>query len=151
MTKLNSWFFPKTSQLLLSERRHGADWRVGSVACPSVWLRALGPSLSCSSVVCAELIHLNFWLQILHSQISTIEKQATTATGCHLLIRCKNFQLLQLVIPQERDCHDVYISLVRLARPGKAETPNVLHGPTPKQFTNHVQEVCIALESHIVW
>uniref|UniRef100_A0A8C5YHL3 Myotubularin related protein 7 n=1 Tax=Microcebus murinus TaxID=30608 RepID=A0A8C5YHL3_MICMU len=58
---------------------------------------------------------------ILHSQISTIEKQATTATGCPLLIRCKNFQIIQLVIPQERDCHDVYISLIRLARPVKYE------------------------------
>ncbi|KAK2498413.1 hypothetical protein MC885_009525 [Smutsia gigantea] len=58
---------------------------------------------------------------ILHSQISTIEKQPTTATGCPLLIRCKNFQLLQLIIPQERDCHDVYISLIRLARPVKYE------------------------------
>lgn len=57
-------------------------------------------------------------LQVLHSQISSIEKQATTATGCPLLIRCKNFQVIQLVIPQERDCHDVYISLIRLARPG---------------------------------
>uniref|UniRef100_A0A8C9FUW9 MTMR6-9 GRAM domain-containing protein n=1 Tax=Pavo cristatus TaxID=9049 RepID=A0A8C9FUW9_PAVCR len=55
---------------------------------------------------------------VLHSQISSIEKQATTATGCPLLIRCKNFQVIQLVIPQERDCHDVYISLIRLARPG---------------------------------
>ncbi|XP_007109969.1 phosphatidylinositol-3-phosphate phosphatase MTMR7 isoform X6 [Physeter macrocephalus] len=58
---------------------------------------------------------------ILHSQISTIEKQATTAAGYPLLIRCKNFQLLQLIIPQERDCHDVYISLIRLARPVKYE------------------------------
>ncbi|KAM6149803.1 phosphatidylinositol-3-phosphate phosphatase MTMR7 [Erethizon dorsatum] len=58
---------------------------------------------------------------ILHSQISTIEKQATTATGCPLLVRCKNFQILQLIIPQERDCHDVYISLIRLAKPVKYE------------------------------
>ncbi|XP_045142488.1 myotubularin-related protein 7 isoform X2 [Echinops telfairi] len=58
---------------------------------------------------------------ILHSQISTIEKQATTATGSPLLIRCKNFQIVQLIIPQERDCHDVYISLLRLARPVKYE------------------------------
>uniref|UniRef100_A0A8D0HJF4 MTMR6-9 GRAM domain-containing protein n=1 Tax=Sphenodon punctatus TaxID=8508 RepID=A0A8D0HJF4_SPHPU len=54
---------------------------------------------------------------VLHSQISSIEKQATTATGCPLLIRCKNFQIIQFIIPQERDCHDVYISLIRLARP----------------------------------
>ncbi|EHB15245.1 Myotubularin-related protein 7 [Heterocephalus glaber] len=58
---------------------------------------------------------------ILHSQISTIEKQATTATGCPLLIRCKNFQIIQLIIPQERDCHDVYVSLIRLAKPVKYE------------------------------
>ncbi|XP_065552700.1 myotubularin-related protein 7 isoform X4 [Lathamus discolor] len=58
---------------------------------------------------------------VLHSQISSIEKQATTATGCPLLIRCKNFQVIQLVIPQERDCHDVYISLIRLTRPVKYE------------------------------
>nr|XP_038034977.1 myotubularin-related protein 7 isoform X4 [Anas platyrhynchos] len=58
---------------------------------------------------------------VLHSQISSIEKQATTATGCPLLIRCKNFQVIQLIIPQERDCHDVYISLIRLARPVKYE------------------------------
>ncbi|XP_028932179.1 myotubularin-related protein 7 isoform X2 [Ornithorhynchus anatinus] len=58
---------------------------------------------------------------VLHSQISSIEKQATTAGGSPLLIRCKNFQILQLVIPQERDCHDVHISLMRLARPVKYE------------------------------
>ncbi|XP_071599550.1 phosphatidylinositol-3-phosphate phosphatase MTMR7 isoform X2 [Heliangelus exortis] len=58
---------------------------------------------------------------VLHSQISSIEKQATTASGCPLLIRCKNFQVIQLVIPQERDCHDIYISLIRLARPVKYE------------------------------
>ncbi|XP_068134732.1 myotubularin-related protein 7 isoform X1 [Hyperolius riggenbachi] len=58
---------------------------------------------------------------ILHSQISSIEKQATTATGCPLLLRCKNFQVLQIIIPQERDCHDIYMSLARLSRPVKYE------------------------------
>ncbi|KAM3937216.1 phosphatidylinositol-3-phosphate phosphatase MTMR7 isoform 2-T2 [Leptodactylus fuscus] len=58
---------------------------------------------------------------ILHSLISAIEKQATTASGCPLLLRCKNFQIIQLIIPQERDCHDIYISLARLSRPVKYE------------------------------
>ncbi|XP_078534252.1 phosphatidylinositol-3-phosphate phosphatase MTMR7 isoform X1 [Lissotriton helveticus] len=58
---------------------------------------------------------------VLHSQISSVEKQATTATGCPLLIRCKNFQIIQLIVPQERDCHDIYLSLIRLARPVKYE------------------------------
>ncbi|XP_006000144.1 myotubularin-related protein 7 isoform X1 [Latimeria chalumnae] len=58
---------------------------------------------------------------VLHSQVCSIEKQATTATGCPLLIRCKNFQVIQLILPQERDCHDVYLSLVRLSHPVKYE------------------------------
>uniref|UniRef100_A0A2K6GMD2 Myotubularin related protein 7 n=1 Tax=Propithecus coquereli TaxID=379532 RepID=A0A2K6GMD2_PROCO len=73
---------------------------------------------------------------ILHSQISTIEKQATTATGCPLLIRCKNFQIIQLIIPQERDCHDVYISLIRLARPVCDSYPTELY--VPKSATAHI-------------
>ncbi|XP_026522885.1 myotubularin-related protein 7 [Notechis scutatus] len=58
---------------------------------------------------------------ILHSQISSIEKLATSASGCPMLIRCKNFQNIQFIMSQERDCHDVYISLIRLARPVKYE------------------------------
>ncbi|KAE8629675.1 hypothetical protein XENTR_v10000566 [Xenopus tropicalis] len=58
---------------------------------------------------------------ILYSQISSIEKQATATSGCPILIHCKNFQVIQLIIPQERDCHDIYLSLVRLSRPVKYE------------------------------
>ncbi|MBN3270532.1 MTMR7 protein, partial [Polyodon spathula] len=58
---------------------------------------------------------------ILHSQICAVEKQSTSATGCPLLIRCKNYQVIQFIILQERDCHDVYISLMRLSRPEKYE------------------------------
>ncbi|XP_034257274.1 myotubularin-related protein 7 isoform X2 [Pantherophis guttatus] len=58
---------------------------------------------------------------ILHSQISSVEKLATSASGCPMLIRCKNFQNIQFIMSQERDCHDVYISLIRLARPVKYE------------------------------
>ncbi|XP_066574362.1 myotubularin-related protein 7 isoform X2 [Amia ocellicauda] len=58
---------------------------------------------------------------ILHSQVCGVEKQSTTATGCPLVIRCKNFQVIQFILPQERDCHDVYISLMRLSRPEKYE------------------------------
>nr|XP_033800120.1 myotubularin-related protein 7 isoform X2 [Geotrypetes seraphini] len=58
---------------------------------------------------------------ILHSHISSIEKQAATISGCPLLIHCKNYQLIQIIIPQERDFHDLYISLVRLSQPVKYE------------------------------
>lgn len=50
---LDSWFFPKTSQFLLSECRCWASWRLGSVAGLSVWLRDLCHSSPHVSVVCA--------------------------------------------------------------------------------------------------
>ncbi|MGH0153740.1 UNVERIFIED_CONTAM: hypothetical protein FKN15_061212, partial [Acipenser sinensis] len=58
---------------------------------------------------------------ILHSQICAVEKRLTSATGCPLLIRCKNYQVIEFIILQERDCQDVYISLMRLSRPEKYE------------------------------
>ncbi|XP_046880718.1 myotubularin-related protein 7a [Hypomesus transpacificus] len=54
---------------------------------------------------------------VLHSLVYSVEKLSTTATGCPLLIHCKNFQVLHFIIPQERDCHDVHMSLIRLSHP----------------------------------
>ncbi|XP_042196613.1 myotubularin-related protein 8 [Callorhinchus milii] len=54
---------------------------------------------------------------ILHHHIAAIEKPALTAAGCPLLIHCKNFRVAHFVIPRERDCHDVYSSLLRLSQP----------------------------------
>ncbi|KAG2464369.1 MTMR8 protein, partial [Polypterus senegalus] len=54
---------------------------------------------------------------ILHHHISTVEKLPLTATGCPLLIRCKNFRVVHFVIPRERDCQDVYLSLLKLFQP----------------------------------
>lgn len=56
--------------------------------------------------------------QGLHSLVSSVEKQAATTSGCPLVIHCKNFQVLQFVIPREQDCHDVHLSLQRLSQPG---------------------------------
>uniref|UniRef100_A0A3B4UDZ7 Myotubularin related protein 7a n=1 Tax=Seriola dumerili TaxID=41447 RepID=A0A3B4UDZ7_SERDU len=54
---------------------------------------------------------------VLHSLVCSVEKQAATASGCALLIHCKNFQVLHFVIPRERECHDVHLSLQRLSQP----------------------------------
>ncbi|XP_056138407.1 myotubularin-related protein 7a [Lampris incognitus] len=54
---------------------------------------------------------------VLHSLVCSVEKQATTTTGCPLLIHCKNFQSLHFLLPLERDCHDVQVSLQRLSQP----------------------------------
>uniref|UniRef100_A0A671MPB3 MTMR6-9 GRAM domain-containing protein n=1 Tax=Sinocyclocheilus anshuiensis TaxID=1608454 RepID=A0A671MPB3_9TELE len=57
-------------------------------------------------------------VQILHHHIASVEKLSLTTSGCPLLIQCRNFRLVHFVIPRERDCHDIYSSLLRLLRPG---------------------------------
>ncbi|XP_043560781.1 myotubularin-related protein 8 [Chiloscyllium plagiosum] len=54
---------------------------------------------------------------ILHHHISAIEKLPLTSTGYPLLIHCKNFRVAHFIICRERDCHDVYSSLLRLSQP----------------------------------
>ncbi|XP_072914151.1 phosphatidylinositol-3,5-bisphosphate 3-phosphatase MTMR8 [Hemitrygon akajei] len=58
---------------------------------------------------------------ILHHHISAIEKLPLTSAGCPLLIHCKNFRVAHFVIGRERDCHDVYSSLLRLSQPVEYE------------------------------
>ncbi|XP_069749058.1 phosphatidylinositol-3,5-bisphosphate 3-phosphatase MTMR8 isoform X2 [Narcine bancroftii] len=41
--------------------------------------------------------------------------------GCPLLIHCKNFRVAHFVICQDRDCYDVYNSLLRLSKPVEYE------------------------------
>ncbi|KAL6462722.1 hypothetical protein MHYP_G00291440 [Metynnis hypsauchen] len=56
-------------------------------------------------------------LWILHHHIASVEKLSLTTSGCPLLIQCRNFRVVHFVVPRERDCHDVYSSLLRLLRP----------------------------------
>ncbi|XP_047441806.1 myotubularin-related protein 7a [Mugil cephalus] len=58
---------------------------------------------------------------VLHSLVSSVEKQVATASGCPLLIHCKNFQVLHLIISREQECHDVHLSLQRLCQPESFE------------------------------
>uniref|UniRef100_A0A665V0U9 Uncharacterized protein n=1 Tax=Echeneis naucrates TaxID=173247 RepID=A0A665V0U9_ECHNA len=51
---------------------------------------------------------------ILHHHIASVEKLSLTTTGCPLVIQCRNFRVVHFVIQRERDCHDVYSSLLRL-------------------------------------
>lgn len=54
---------------------------------------------------------------ILHHHIASVEKLSLTTTGCPLVIQCRNFRLVHFVVQKERDCHDIYSSLLRLLRP----------------------------------
>ncbi|KAL2085867.1 hypothetical protein ACEWY4_019187 [Coilia grayii] len=54
---------------------------------------------------------------ILHHHIASVEKLPLTTSGCPLVIQCRNFRAVHFVVGRERDCHDVYSSLLRLLRP----------------------------------
>ncbi|XP_053555197.1 myotubularin-related protein 8 [Bombina bombina] len=56
-----------------------------------------------------------------HHHIASVEKMPLTTTGCPLLIHCKNFRVAHFIIMRERDCHDVYTSLLKLSQPAKYE------------------------------
>ncbi|NXE69536.1 MTMR8 protein, partial [Calcarius ornatus] len=58
---------------------------------------------------------------ILHHHISSVQKLPLTTAGYPLLIHCKNFHVAHFVIGQERDCHDVFTSLLKLSQPVKPE------------------------------
>lgn len=50
--------------------------------------------------------------------IGSIEKLQLTTIGSPLLIRCKIFLFVTFVIPREKECHDIYVTLQRLYQPG---------------------------------
>uniref|UniRef100_A0AAV2ML69 Myotubularin phosphatase domain-containing protein n=1 Tax=Knipowitschia caucasica TaxID=637954 RepID=A0AAV2ML69_KNICA len=60
---------------------------------------------------------------VLHSLVSSVEKQSPSSSpsGASLMVHCKNFQLLQFVIPEEQDCQDILLSLRRLSQPESYE------------------------------
>ncbi|XP_034080420.1 myotubularin-related protein 7b [Gymnodraco acuticeps] len=56
---------------------------------------------------------------VLHSMVSSVERTPTIPAGSQVILRCKDFRVFQILVPQERDCLDVLTSLVRLSRPEK--------------------------------
>lgn len=67
------------------------------------------------------MVLLKLTLQVLYTHISNIEKQPLTTTGSPLYIKCKHFFIVTFVIPKERDCHEIYLTLLKLSCPGKKE------------------------------
>ncbi|KAF8570089.1 hypothetical protein P879_05723 [Paragonimus westermani] len=58
------------------------------------------------------------WLST--SLISSIERLPLTTGGAPLVIRGKDFRVIRLIIPRERDCHDVFVTIKRLGTVDKA-------------------------------
>lgn len=55
---------------------------------------------------------------VLNTHIASIEKQPLTTAGSPLHIKCKHFLTMTFIITKERDCHDIYLTLMRLSSPG---------------------------------
>lgn len=56
------------------------------------------------------------WL--LNTHIASVEKLPLSTTGSPLLIKFKNFFVGTFIIAKERDCHEVYLTLLKLSSPG---------------------------------
>ncbi|KAA0192372.1 Myotubularin protein 7 [Fasciolopsis buskii] len=52
------------------------------------------------------------WLN--NQLIASVERLPLTTGGAPIVVRGKNFRYIQLIIPRERDCHNVYITIKRL-------------------------------------
>ncbi|KAM3912322.1 phosphatidylinositol-3,5-bisphosphate 3-phosphatase MTMR8-like isoform 2-T2 [Leptodactylus fuscus] len=88
---------------------------------------------------------------IAHHHISSIEKQGLSTTGCPLIIHCKNFRVVHFVIPRERDCHEVYTSLLKLSQPVKYEDLYAFsYNPKPDQEERLMEWKLIDLEMEYI-
>lgn len=61
--------------------------------------------------------------------VSTVQKLPLSTVGAPLQIRCKTFLSVTFVLPRERECHDLYTSLMQMSQPCKIH-PRRLDGET---------------------
>lgn len=67
--------------------------------------------------------------------ISNIEKLPLTTTGSPIQIRCKTFLFVTFVIPREKECHDVYMTLLKLCQPVHIQSLYCFHyKPSPDEL-----------------
>lgn len=84
---------------------------------------------------------------ILHHHIAAVEKLPLTTTGCPLVIQCKNFRVVHFIVPRERDCHDIYNSLLQLSRPVRYEDLYAFsYNPKQKEAERVLGWQCIDLK-----
>ncbi|GLH05028.1 Putative phosphatidylinositol 3-phosphate 3-phosphatase myotubularin mtm1 [Gryllus bimaculatus] len=64
---------------------------------------------------------------ILHMHIANVEKLPLTTSGSPLQIRCKTFLSVTFVVPRERDCQEVFVTLQQLSQPVHIEDLYCFH------------------------
>ncbi|KJH44689.1 hypothetical protein DICVIV_09296 [Dictyocaulus viviparus] len=55
-------------------------------------------------------------IQIANGLIGSVERGPLTAAGCPLVIRCKHFQVVNLLIGRDKLCQDLYETLLRCSK-----------------------------------
>ncbi|EFP01187.1 CRE-MTM-6 protein [Caenorhabditis remanei] len=58
--------------------------------------------------------------------IASVERGTLTAAGCMLVIRCKHFQVITLLISRDKSCQDLYETLQRAAKPVSVNVTELL-------------------------
>lgn len=78
---------------------------------------------------------------ILHMHVSSVSKQSLSTTGCPLVVRCKTFQVVTFIIPKERDCHDIYTSLLKLSKPSEYSQLFAFHYTPSNDLANESKTI----------
>ncbi|KAM4046567.1 phosphatidylinositol-3,5-bisphosphate 3-phosphatase MTMR6 [Anomaloglossus baeobatrachus] len=101
--------------------------------------------LTATHLLYIDALQREIW--ILHHHIAAVEKLALTTTGCPLVIQCKNFRVVHFIVPKERDCHDIYNSLLQLSRPVRYEELYAFsYNPKQKEAERVLGWQCIDLK-----
>ncbi|OWF52869.1 myotubularin-related protein 8-like isoform X2 [Mizuhopecten yessoensis] len=68
---------------------------------------------------------------ILHMHMAAIDRLPLTTGGSPLQLRCKDFRCVTFVIPKDRECQDIYESLMDLSRPASIDALYAFHFTLP--------------------
>lgn len=89
------------------------------------WIHFFSPR-SAFRVVISSTRWTNWWtndliifVQVLLMHVATVQKLPLSTVGAPLQIRCKTFLSVTFVLPRERECHDLYTSLMQMSQPCK--------------------------------
>jgi hypothetical protein len=78
-------------------------------------------------------------VQVLHNLIDTVERGQIAVEGCLLTVRCKHFLTLPLVFARDRECQDVYETLLYFSQPGERCAWSGVHGLVCSEYRGCVR------------
>uniref|UniRef100_A0A1I7XJE2 phosphatidylinositol-3,5-bisphosphate 3-phosphatase n=1 Tax=Heterorhabditis bacteriophora TaxID=37862 RepID=A0A1I7XJE2_HETBA len=67
--------------------------------------------------VMGRILDNSILFKIANGLIGSVERGTLTAAGCPLIIRCKHFQVINLLINRDKACQDLYETLLRCSKP----------------------------------